>query len=124
MNVSADCIDGHLAERGEQPAIIWAGDDPSESRIITYARLHEEVCRFANVLRSQAMRRGERVMLYLPMIPEAKVAIAIPASSSPPTKGCAAAKRSRLRPMSTPRSPITARSKRSSRSSAPAQMCR
>jgi len=75
MNVSANCIDRHLAGRGEQPAIIWEGDDPSESRIITYAQLHEEVCRFANVLKSQGVQRGDRVTLYLPMIPEAAFAM-------------------------------------------------
>jgi acetyl-CoA synthetase len=75
LNVSANCIDRHLAGRGEQPAIIWEGDDPSESRIITYAQLHEEVCRFANVLKSQGVQRGDRVTLYLPMIPEAAFAM-------------------------------------------------
>jgi acetyl-CoA synthetase len=75
LNVSANCIDRHLAERGEQPAIIWEGDDPAESRIITYAQLHEEVCRFANVLKRQGVQRGDRVTLYLPMIPEAAFAM-------------------------------------------------
>ena len=75
LNVSANCIDRHLASRADQPAIIWEGDDPAESRVITYAQLHEEVCRFANVLKAQGVRRGDRVTLYLPMIPEAAFAM-------------------------------------------------
>ncbi len=75
LNVSANCIDRHLATRGDQPAIIWEGDDPADSRIITYAQLHEEVCRFANVLKSHGVQRGDRVTLYLPMIPEAAFAM-------------------------------------------------
>ena len=75
LNVSANCIDRHLATHADQPAIIWEGDDPSESRIITYTQLHEEVCRFANVLKSQGVQRGDRVTLYLPMIPEAAFAM-------------------------------------------------
>ncbi|NML12688.1 acetate--CoA ligase [Sphingobium sp. AR-3-1] len=75
LNVSANCIDRHLATRGDQPAIIWEGDDPADSRVITYAQLHEEVCRFANVLKSHGVQRGDRVTLYLPMIPEAAFAM-------------------------------------------------
>ncbi|WP_336958973.1 acetate--CoA ligase [Sphingobium aquiterrae] len=75
LNVSANCIDRHLATRGDQPAIIWEGDDPGESRVITYAQLHEEVSRFANVLKANGVQRGDRVTLYLPMIPEAAFAM-------------------------------------------------
>ncbi|MBZ9650177.1 acetate--CoA ligase [Sphingobium sp. 3R8] len=75
LNVSANCIDRHLATRGDQPAIIWEGDDPADNRVITYAQLHEEVCRFAHVLTSHGVRRGDRVTLYLPMIPEAAFAM-------------------------------------------------
>ncbi|EIZ81267.1 acetyl-CoA synthetase [Novosphingobium sp. Rr 2-17] len=75
LNVSANCIDRHLDGRGDQPAIIWEGDNPADSRIITYRQLHEEVCRFANVLKAQGVRRGDRVTLYLPMIPEAAFAM-------------------------------------------------
>ena len=75
LNVSANCIDRHLATRADQPAIIWEGDDPADSRVITYAQLHEEVCRFANVLSSHGVQRGDRVTLYLPMIPEAAFAM-------------------------------------------------
>ncbi|MBO9576518.1 MAG: acetate--CoA ligase [Sphingobium sp.] len=75
LNLAANCLDRHLAERGDQVAILWAGDDPSESRAITYRELHEEVCRFANVLQSQGVNRGDRVTIYLPMIPEAAMAM-------------------------------------------------
>ena len=75
LNVSANCVDRHLEERGDQAAIIWQGDNPSENRIITYRELHAETCRFANVLKAQGVRRGDRVTLYLPMIPEAAFAM-------------------------------------------------
>jgi acetyl-CoA synthetase len=75
LNVSANCIDRHLATRGDQAAIIWEGDDPGESRVITYAQLHDEVSRFANVLKANGVQRGDRVTLYLPMIPEAAFAM-------------------------------------------------
>ncbi|WFE90220.1 acetate--CoA ligase [Roseibium porphyridii] len=75
LNVSANCIDRHLATRGDQPAIIWEGDDPSESKIITYKELHQEVNRFANVLHGQGVKKGDRVTIYLPMIPEAAYAM-------------------------------------------------
>ncbi|PHX38244.1 acetyl-CoA synthetase, partial [Pseudomonas sp. NZIPFR-PS2] len=75
LNVSYNCLDRHLAERGDQAAIIWEGDDPSESRTITYRELHEEVCKFANALRGQDVHRGDVVTIYMPMIPEAVVAM-------------------------------------------------
>ena len=75
LNVSHNCLDRHLEKRGGQVAIIWEGDDPAEDRQITYRELHEEVCRFANALKSRGVRRGDRVCLYLPMIPEAAVAM-------------------------------------------------
>ncbi len=75
LNVSANCIDRHLATRGDQVAIIWEGDDPSESKSITYRDLHEEVCRFANVLKSRGVKKGDRVTIYMPMIPEAAYAM-------------------------------------------------
>ena len=75
LNVSYNCLDRHLEERGDQPAIIWEGDDPKESRTISYRELFEETCRFANVLRAQGVRRGDRVTLYMPMIPEAAMAM-------------------------------------------------
>ena len=120
---SANCIDRHLATRGDQVAIIWEGDDPSESKHITYRELHDEVCRFANVLRNREVKKGDTVTIYLPMIPEAAYAMLACArigavhsivfggfspdslagriedasrkSSSPPTKACAAAARCR-----------------------------
>ena len=71
LNVSANCIDRHLKKRGKQVAIIWEPDDPSaQARYITYRELHMEVCRFANVLKAQGVKRGDRVTIYLPMIPE------------------------------------------------------
>jgi acetyl-CoA synthetase len=74
-NVSANCIDRHLAERADQVAIIWEGDDPGESRKITYRQLHDQVCRFANVLKNHGVKKGDTVTIYLPMIPEAAFAM-------------------------------------------------
>ncbi len=74
-NAAHNCLDRHLATRGDQTAIIWEGDDPSESKLITYRELHEEVCKFGNVLKAQGVKKGDRVTIYLPMIPEAAVAI-------------------------------------------------
>jgi acetyl-CoA synthetase len=75
LNVAANCIDRHLLRRGNQTAIIWEGDDPAESRAITYTELHREVCRFANVLKAHDVKKGDRVTIYLPMIPEAAYAM-------------------------------------------------
>ncbi|MDB5723879.1 MAG: acetyl-CoA synthetase [Novosphingobium sp.] len=75
LNVSANCLDRHLAERGDTVAIIWEGDDPSQQRKITYRELHEDVCRFANALKRLGAKKGDRVTIYLPMIPEAAVAM-------------------------------------------------
>jgi acetyl-CoA synthetase len=76
LNVSANCIDRHLKKRGKQVAIIWEPDDPSaEAQHITYRELHEHVCRLANVLKAQGVKRGDRVTIYLPMIPEAAYAM-------------------------------------------------
>ena len=75
LNVSANCLDRHLATRGDQPAILWEGDDPCERRTITYRELHADVCRFANVLKMHGVRKGARVTLYMPMVPEAAVAM-------------------------------------------------
>jgi len=75
LNVSANCIDRHLAQHADTVAIIWEGDDPSQQRKITYAELHEEVCRMANVLKAKGVKRGDRVTIYLPMIPEGAFAM-------------------------------------------------
>ncbi|OPY11945.1 MAG: Acetyl-coenzyme A synthetase [Syntrophus sp. PtaB.Bin001] len=75
LNVSHNCLDRHLAGRADQIAIVWEGDDPTVSRFFTYRRLHEEVCKFADALKSLGLRRGDRVTLYLPMIPELAVAM-------------------------------------------------
>ncbi len=75
LNVSANCLDRHLAMRGDTPAILWEGDDPADTRTITYRELHAEVCRFANVLKAQGVGKGDRVTLYMPMIPESAMAM-------------------------------------------------
>ena len=75
LNVSYNCLDRHLATRGDDTAIIWEGDDPGVDKTITYRELHREVCRFANVLKARGVRKGERVSIYMPMIPEAAVAM-------------------------------------------------
>ncbi|MGO4706711.1 acetate--CoA ligase [Microvirga sp. 2MCAF38] len=74
-NVAYNCIDRHLETRGDQVAIIWEGDDPSESKKITYRELHDEVCRMANVMRNRGVAKGDRVTIYMPMIPEAAYAM-------------------------------------------------
>ncbi len=122
-NVAYNCVDRHLETRGEQTAIIWEGDNPDESKHITYRELHAQVCRWANVLRNRGVEKGDRVTLYLPMVPEAAYAMlacarlgrstpscsaasrripwpsasraAARSSSSPPTRACAAAARCR-----------------------------
>jgi acetyl-CoA synthetase len=75
LNAAYNCLDRHLEKRSKQNAIIWEGDDPKEVRHITYAELHEAVSRFANVLKKQGIRKGDRVCIYLPMIPEAVVSM-------------------------------------------------
>ena len=75
LNAAANCLDRHLASRGDQTAIIWEGDDPADSRHISYAELHEEVCKFANVLKAEGAMKGDRITIYMPMIPEATVAM-------------------------------------------------
>jgi acetyl-CoA synthetase len=75
LNVAHNCLDRHLPERADQVAIIWEGDRPGESRRFTYRELHADVCRFGNVLRDLGVRKGDRVTIYLPMIPEAAVAM-------------------------------------------------
>ncbi|MFM5766700.1 acetate--CoA ligase [Aeromonas caviae] len=75
LNVSANCLDRHLSERGDKVAIIWEGVNPAEDRKITYRELHAEVCKFANVLKAQGVKRGHMVCLYMPMVPEAAIAM-------------------------------------------------
>src|ERR1700761_7484870 len=74
-NVSMNCIDRHLIGRADQVAIIWEGDNPDDSRKITYRQLHDEVCRFANVLKAHGVKKGDTVTIFLPMIPEAAFAM-------------------------------------------------
>ena len=75
LNAAANCLDRHLAERGDQTAIIWEGDEPDQQRHISYKELHEDVCKFANVLKANGAKKGDRITIYMPMIPEAAVAM-------------------------------------------------
>jgi acetyl-CoA synthetase len=75
LNAAYNCLDRHLATRADQTAILWEGDSPSEHKHVSYAELHEHTCRLANVLKAQGVKKGDRVTIYLPMIPEAAVAI-------------------------------------------------
>ena len=75
LNVAANCVDRHLATRGDQVAILWEGDDPKDSKAITYNELHDQVCRLANALKDRGVKKGDRVTIYLPMIPEAAYAM-------------------------------------------------
>ncbi|MEO1137287.1 MAG: AMP-binding protein, partial [Pseudomonadota bacterium] len=75
LNVSENCIDRHLDDHADDVAIIWEGDDPGEDLAITYRKLHSEVCRMANVLKARGVRKADRVVIYMPMIPEAAYAM-------------------------------------------------
>jgi acetyl-CoA synthetase len=75
LNIAYNCVDRHLAKRGDQTAIIWEGDDPKDDKKITYKQLHAEVCRFANVLKARGVKKGDRVTIYMPMIPEAAISM-------------------------------------------------
>jgi acetyl-CoA synthetase len=74
-NIVYNCIDRHLESRGDQPAIIWEGNEPGEDATLSYAELHQQVCKFANVLKSRGVKKGDRVSIYMPMIPELAVAM-------------------------------------------------
>lgn len=75
LNVAANCLDRHLKEHPHKPAIIWEGDHPSRHKIVSFKELHDEVCRFANVLKKRGVGKGDRVVLYMPMVTEAAVAM-------------------------------------------------
>ena len=75
LNASANCLDRHLDTRGDQTAIIWEGDNPAESQNLTYRELYEQVCKFSNVLKANGAKKGDRITIYLPMIPEIAVAV-------------------------------------------------
>ncbi|CAN0236453.1 unnamed protein product [Discosporangium mesarthrocarpum] len=75
LNASVNCLDRHLEKRGDQTAIIWEGDEPSDSKNLTYRELYEEVCKFSNVLKANGAKKGDRITIYLPMIPEIAVAV-------------------------------------------------
>ena len=75
LNAAYNCLDRHLEKRKDQPALIWEGDEPEFTRVLSYQQLYEDVCRFANVLKKCGVKRGDRVCIYLPMIPEAAIAM-------------------------------------------------
>src|SRR4051794_833537 len=75
LNACYNCVDRHLGKRGDQVAILWEGDDPKDDKAITYKQLHADVCRFANVLKARGVKKGDRVTIYMPMIPEAAISI-------------------------------------------------
>lgn len=75
LNLAANCLDRHLATRGDQTALIWEGDDPTQSKNVTYKQLHHDVCQFANVLKKLGVKKGDVVAIYMPMVPEAAVAM-------------------------------------------------
>ena len=74
-NITVNCIDRHLKNRGDQTAILWEGNEPGENRALTYKELHNEVCRFSNVLKKHGVRKGDRISIYMPMIPELTIAM-------------------------------------------------
>ena len=74
-NITYNCLDRHLETRGDQVAIIWEGNEPGDDRKLTYKELHEEVCKFANVLKANGVKKGDRVAIYMPMIPELAIAM-------------------------------------------------
>ena len=75
LNASSNCLDRHLKTKGDEVAIIWEGDSPNEEKKITYRELHHEVCKFANALKDNGAKKGDRITIYMPMIPEAAVAM-------------------------------------------------
>ena len=75
LNVSYNCLDRHLEKKGDQVALIWEGNEPTEDKTFTYKQLHAEVCKFANVLKTNGVKKGDRVTFYLPMIPELAIGI-------------------------------------------------
>ena len=75
LNVSANCLDRHLETRGDKPALIWEGDEPGHTHTLTYRQLHAAVCKFANVLKKLGVKKGDRVAIYMPMVPELAIAM-------------------------------------------------
>ena len=74
-NITANCLDRHLETRGDQVAILWEGNEPGDNKSLTYRELHREVCKFANVLKSHGVKKGDRVSIYMPMVVELAVAM-------------------------------------------------
>ena len=93
LNACVNCIDRHLPARAEQTAILWEGDDPADDAAITYGELYEKVCRLANLLKAQGVAKGDRVTIYMPMIPEAAYAMLACAGSARFIRWCSAASR-------------------------------
>ena len=91
LNASACCLDRHLADRGDQVAIIWEGDNPNTQKTVTYRELHEQVCRCTNALKSLSVNKGDVVTIYLPMVVEAAVACLLARASAPSIQWCSAA---------------------------------
>src|SRR6476646_7396670 len=76
LNITENCIDRHLADKADQPAIIWEANDPHEHhRVLTYKQLHQKVCLFANVLKNNGVKKGDRICIYMPMVPELAIAV-------------------------------------------------
>src|ERR1700756_5996939 len=76
LNITENCLDRHLEKSGDKPAIIWEPNDPTEdNRILTYSQLHEKVCEFANVLKNNGAKKGDRICIYMPMVPELAIAV-------------------------------------------------
>src|SRR5690606_11150672 len=76
LNITENCLDRHLEERGDEPAIIWESNDPEEHhRVLTYKNLHDKVCLFANVLKNNGAKKGDRICIYMPMVPELAIAV-------------------------------------------------
>jgi acetyl-CoA synthetase len=102
-NVCYNCVDRHLKKRGDQTAIIWEGDNPYDDKKITYNELYEQVCRLANVMKSNGVKKGDRVTIYMPMIPEAAYTRCWPArASARSTRSCSAASRRMRSPAASP----------------------
>ena len=74
-NITTNCLDRHLESRGDQVALLWEGNEPGENRQVTYRELHGQVCKFANILKKHGVKRGDRVSIYMPMVPELAVAM-------------------------------------------------
>jgi len=98
LNLSVNCLDRHLAENGDRTALIFEADEPGQGHRLTYRELYEETCRFANLLKSRGIKRGDRVMIYMPMIPRRRRRCSPAPVSGPSTPSCSAVSRPRASP--------------------------